>query len=150
MYKIYYEDIKVGPRARFGSYEMTKQEIIEYATRFDPQPFHLDEEFAKTTHFGALCASGWHTAAALMRMLVDRSKENGTAGLGSPGLQGLKWLKPVYVGDVLSVEQEFLDKRQSKSKPGLGLVTFRNYVYNHHDEMVMEVTGTLMVACRPE
>ena len=150
MYKIYYEDIKVGPRTRFGSYEMTKQEIIEYATRFDPQPFHLDEEFAKTTHFGALCASGWHTAAALMRMLVDRSKENGTAGLGSPGLQGLKWLKPVYVGDILSVEQEFLDKRQSKSKPGLGLVTFRNYVYNHHDEMVMEVTGTLMIACRPE
>lgn len=149
MYKLFYEDIEVGPRTRFGSYEMTREEIIDYATRYDPQPFHLDEDFAKTTHFGGLCASGWHTAAALMRMLVDRSKETGMAGLGSPGIKDLKWAKPVYVGDILSVEQEFLDKRQSKSRPTLGLVTFRNYVYNHHNDIVMEVTGTLMVACRP-
>lgn len=150
MYKVYFEDITVGPKARFGRYEMTREEIIEFATRFDPQPFHLDEEFAKTTHFGGLCASGWHTASALMNMLVENSKDKGMAGLGSPGLKGLNWRKPVYVGDILSVEQEFLDKRLSESRPGLGLVTFRNYVYNHHDELVMDVTGTLMVACRPE
>ncbi len=150
MYKVFFEDIEVGPRVRFGSYEMTKDKIIEYATRYDPQPFHLDEEFAKTTHFGGLCASGWHTASALMRMLVDHSKAKGTAGLGSPGIKDLKWVKPVFVGDILSVEQEFLDKRLSKSRPDLGLVSFRNYVYNHHDEIVMEITGTLMVACRPK
>jgi len=76
-------------------------------------------------------------------------RSTGMAGLGSPGIKDLKWAKPVYVGDILSVEQEFLDKRQSKSRPTLGLVTFRNYVYNHHNDIVMEVTGTLMVACRP-
>lgn len=150
MNKTYYEDIEVGPSGRFGSYEMTKEEIIEFATRFDPQPFHLDDEFAKTTHFGALCASGWHTASALMRMLVDYGKETGLVSLGSPGLQDLKWAKPVFVGDILSAEREYLDKRLSKSKPGLGLVTFNNYVYNHHNDIVMSVTGTMMVACRPK
>ena len=150
MNKTYYEDIEVGPSGRFGRYEMTKEEIIEFATRFDPQPFHLDDDFAKTTHFGALCASGWHTASALMRMLVDYGKETGLVSLGSPGLQDLKWAKPVFVGDILSVEREYLAKRLSKSKPGLGLVTFNNYVYNHHDDIVMSVTGTMMVACRPK
>lgn len=150
MNKTYYEDIEIGPSGRFGSYEMTKQEIIEFATRFDPQPFHLDDDFAKTTHFGALCASGWHTASALMRMLVDYGKETGLVSLGSPGLQDLKWAKPVFVGDILSVEREYLDKRLSKSRPGLGLVTFNNYVYNHHNDVVMSVTGTMMVACRPK
>jgi acyl dehydratase len=150
MYKVFFEDVVVNARTRFGRYEMTKEEIIEFATRFDPQPFHLDDDFAKTTHFGALCASGWHTSAALMRMLVDHGKETGFASLGSPGLQDLKWAKPVYVGDILSVEQEFLDKRQSKSRPTLGLVTFNNHVYNHHNDLVMSVTGTMMVACRPK
>lgn len=150
MNKTYYEDIEVGPSGRFGRYEMTKQEIIEFATRFDPQPFHLDDDYAKTTHFGALCASGWHTASALMRMLVDYGKETGLVSLGSPGLQDLKWAKPVFVGDILSVEREYLDKRLSKSRPGLGLVTFNNYVYNHHDDIVMSVMGTMMVACRPK
>lgn len=150
MNKTYYEDLKVGPSGRFGSYEMTKEEIIEFATRFDPQPFHLDDDFAKTTHFGALCASGWHTASALMRMLVDHGKETGLVSLGSPGLQDLKWAKPVFVGDILSAEQEYLDKRLSKSRPGLGLVSFNNYVYNHHNDIVMSVTGTMMVACRPK
>lgn len=150
MNKTYYEDIEIGPSGRFGSYEMTKEEIIEFATRFDPQPFHLDDDFAKTTHFGALCASGWHTASALMRMLVDYGKETGLVSLGSPGLQDLKWAKPVFVGDILSVEREYLNKRLSKSRPGLGLVTFNNYVYNHHNDVVMSVTGTMMVACRPK
>lgn len=150
MNKTYYEDIEVGPSGRFGSYEMTKEEIIEFATRFDPQPFHLDDDFAKTTHFGALCASGWHTASAFMRMLVDHGKETGLVSLGSPGLQDLKWAKPVFVGDILSAEREYLDKRLSKSKPGLGLVTFNNYVYNHHNDIVMSVSGTMMVACRPK
>ena len=150
MTKTYYEDIEVGPSGRFGSYEMTKEEIIEFATRFDPQPFHLDDDFAKTTHFGALCASGWHTASALMRMLVDYGKETGLVSLGSPGLQDLKWAKPVFVGDILSVEREYLGKRLSKSRPGLGLVTFNNYVYNHHNDVVMSVKGTMMVACRPK
>lgn len=150
MNKTYYEDIEVGPSGRFGSYEMTKEEIIEFATRFDPQPFHLDDDFAKTTHFGALCASGWHTASAFMRMLVDHGKKTGLVSLGSPGLQDLKWAKPVFVGDILSAEREYLDKRLSKSKPGLGLVTFNNYVYNHHNDIVMSVSGTMMVACRPK
>ncbi len=150
MKKTYYEDLEVGPSGRFGSYEMTKEEIIEFASRFDPQPFHLDDDFAKTTHFGALCASGWHTGSVLMRILVDHGKETGLASLGSPGLQDLKWAKPVFVGDILSVEREYLDKRLSKSRPGLGLVTFNNYVYNHHNDVVMSVKGTMMVACRPK
>ena len=150
MYKVFYEDILVGPKSQFGHYEMTKDEIIDFATKYDPQPFHLDDEFAKATHFGGLCSSGWHTAAALMRMLVDHSSEIGLASLGSPGIKDLKWIKPVFVGDILSVKQEFLDKRQSKSRPDLGLVGFRNYVYNQHDEIVMDITGTMMVACRPK
>lgn len=148
MYKTFYEDIVINSPISFGRYEMTKEEILDFANRFDPQPFHTDEAFAKTTHFGGLCASGWHTSSAAMRMIVDHYAEIGLAGLGSPGLDGLKWPIPVFVGDILSVKQEFITKRRSKSRPGLGLVTFRNYVYNHHDKIVAEMTGTMMIKCR--
>ena len=114
---VYFEDLAPGITAAFGRYEVTREEVIEFARKYDPQPFHLSDEAAAQTHFGRLSASGWHTCAMVMRMLVDNITERKQAGLGSPGLDELRWLKPVYPGDLLRVESEVLSKRQSQSRP---------------------------------
>ena len=97
----YFEDIVVGAKASFGSYEVTREEVIDFARRYDPQPFHLSDEAAAETHFGRLSASGWHTCAMAMSMIVENLRNNKQAGLGSPGVDELRWLKPVYPGDTL-------------------------------------------------
>ena len=146
---IYFEDIEVGQTERFGNYEVTEGEIIAFASKYDPQPFHLDREAARKSVFGDLCASGWHTCAMTMRMMVDQMAQHRTASLGSPGVDEVRWLKPVLVGDVLSVESEVVDTRVSNSRPGLGFVKARYTVSNQRGEAVMTMVGNGMFACRP-
>ncbi len=146
----YFEDMVVGTRTRSSrTYKVTREEVIEFATKFDPQPFHLDDEAAKATFFGRLSASGWHTGAMAMRMMVDTWKDSEpTAGLGSPGLDELRWVKPVYPGDELTVEIELIEKRRSKSRPEMGLTKSRQTVFNQHGEEVMTMIGNGLIRVR--
>jgi len=145
----YFEDLVVGGKASFGSYEVTREEVIAFAQRYDPQPFHLSDEAAAATHFGRLSASGWHTCAMTMSMVVANLKDNQQAGLGSPGIDELRWLRPVYPGDVLRCESEILDKRASESRPEMGIFHSRMTVFNQHDKPVMTFVSTGLVATRP-
>ncbi len=144
----YFEDIEVGKKSSFGHYEVTREEVLEFAQKYDPQSFHLDDEAAAQTHFGRLSASGWHTCAMTMRMLVENMKVNQQAGLGSPGVDEIRWLKPVYPGDTLRVESEILSKRQSQSKPEMGSFQGRNTVFNQHDEVVMTLVSIGLIRVR--
>ena len=136
---LYYEDIEVGVVRRFGSKEVVREEVIDFASKYDPQPFHLDDEAAAQTYFGRLSASGWHTGAMMMRMIVDNMGEGGS--LGGIGMDELRWLKPVYPGDVLSCESEVVEVVPSKSKPDRGVVKTRLTVFNQNDEPVMVSTN---------
>ncbi|MBA2919940.1 acyl dehydratase [Sphingomonas sp. MAH-20] len=145
----YWEDIEVGARSSFGRYEVTREEVIEFASKYDPQPFHLSDEAAAQTYFGRLSASGWHTCAMLMRMLVEHMRTEQQAGLGSPGIDELRWLRPVYPGDTLRAESEVLDKTPSKSRPDMGSYRGRTTVFNQHDEPVMTLTSIGLIRRRP-
>jgi acyl dehydratase len=145
----YFEDIAVGTKSRFGHYDVTRDEVIEFARKYDPQPFHLSDEAAAKTHFGRLSASGWHTCAMTMAMVVENMKAHRQAGLGSPGMDELKWLKPVYPGDTLRCETEILEKRASASRPEMGLFKSRMTVFNQHDVPVMTFVSNGMVRTRP-
>ncbi|RHW19377.1 MaoC family dehydratase [Sphingomonas gilva] len=145
----YFEDIKVGQTARFGSYQVTREEVVEFARKYDPQPFHLSDEEAAKTHFGRLSASGWHTCAMVMSMLVENLKANRQAGLGSPGIDELRWLKPVYPGDTLRCESEILEKRASRSRPEMGSFRSRMTVLNQDDTPVMTFTSIGLIRTRP-
>lgn len=145
----YFEDYQVGQRSSFGRYAVTRDEVIEFATKYDPQPFHLDDEAAAQTYFGRIAASGWHTCAMTMRMLVDNIETEKSAGLGSPGLDELRWLKPVYPGDTLRVEAEIVELRPSRSRPEMGSTHNRLTVFNQHDEPVMTMLSIGLVRTRP-
>jgi acyl dehydratase len=145
---LYFEDIVIGSKSSFGHYEVTREEVIEFASKYDPQPFHLDDDAAAQTYFGRLSASGWHTCAMTMRMMVENMKVNQQAGLGSPGVDEIRWLKPVYPGDTLRVEGEIISKRQSVSKPEMGSFQGRNTVFNQHDEAVMTMVSTGLIRVR--
>ncbi len=145
---LYYEDIQIDVVQKYGSYEVTKDEVIEFASKYDPQPFHLDEEAAAKTHFGRLSASGWHSAAMMMRMMVDQMNANKQAGLGSPGVENLRWLKPVYPGDTLRCEHVTLEKRRSESRPEMGIMKGRITVLNQHEEPVMQMESTGLIQVR--
>ena len=145
----YFEDIEVGRTASFGSYAVTREEVMDFAAKYDPQPFHLSDEAAAQTHFGRLSASGWHTCAMVMSMVVANLKENQQAGLGSPGIDELKWVKPVYPGDTLRCETEILEKRMSASRPEMGIFKSRMRVFNQYDVMVMTFVSNGLVATRP-
>ncbi|TCP89908.1 acyl dehydratase [Sphingomonas sp. PP-CE-1A-559] len=145
----YFEDIEVGRTASFGSYAVTREEVMDFAAKYDPQPFHLSDEAAAQTHFGRLSASGWHTCAMVMSMVVANLKENQQAGLGSPGIDELKWVKPVYPGDTLRCETEILEKRVSASRPEMGIFKSRMRVFNQDDIMVMTFVSNGLVATRP-
>ena len=144
----YFEDIAVGTKAMFGSYAVTREEVIEFASRYDPQPFHLDDDAAAATHFGRLSASGWHTCAMTMRMLVENMNTRSQAGLGSPGLDELRWKKPVFPGDTLRIESELLEKTRSRSRPEMGSFRSAVRVFNQHDELVMSFTSIGLIATR--
>ncbi len=132
-----FESFEVGQVQEFGAYKVTEQEVIEFASKYDPQFFHLDPEAAKESLFGGLCASGWHTCAMTMSMLVENMDKTGRS-LGSPGIDELRWTRPVYPGDVLSVRMEVLELLPSKSKPGIGFVVSQTTVSNQDAIPVME------------
>jgi len=132
-----FESFEIGQVQTFGAYEVTEAEVIEFASKYDPQFFHLDAEAAKTSLFGGLCASGWHTCAMTMAMLVENMKGKGRS-LGSPGIDKLKWLRPVYPGDILSVRMEVTGLHPSQSRPTIGIVTSTVTVSNQTPTPVME------------
>ena len=145
----YFEDIEVGATASFGNYQVTREEVIAFAASYDPQPFHLSDEAAAETHFGRLSASGWHTCAMTMAMVVANLKKNDQAGLGSPGIDELRWLKPVYPGDTLRCETRILDKRASQSRPEMGSYRSSMTVLNQDGVAVMTFTSIGLIATRP-
>ena len=120
----YFEDIAVGEQTTFGDYDVTREEILDFARKYDPQPFHLSDEAAAKTHFGRLAASGWHTAAMTMAVIVAYLNAHEQAGLGSPGVDELRWLKPVHPGDRLTVRGTVVDTTPSRSKPSIGTIRF--------------------------
>ncbi len=132
----YFEDIEVGDvHEPDGRYEVTEAEIVEFAERYDPQPFHLDETAAQESIFGSLCASGWHTASMCMRLLVDGFLDE--ASMGAGGVDELRWTRPVYPGDTLRIELEVLEKRPSESRPEMGHVRTKLTGYNQNDDVVI-------------
>jgi acyl dehydratase len=148
---VHFEDIAVGQVDRFGHYEVTRDEVIAFATAYDPQPFHLDDaEAARYPIFGRIAASGWHTGAMAMRMIVDHWQQTGFVSLGASGLSELSWLKPVYPGDVLRLESEVLEARASTSRPELGFLKVRTVTFNQKDEPVMRQVANLMIGRRPQ
>jgi len=144
----YFEDIEVGAIARFGDYPVTREEVIAFAGKYDPQPFHLSDEAAAATHFGRLSASGWHTCAMTMAMLVAHLKANEQAALGSPGIDELRWRTPVYPGDRLRCETEVLEKRRSASRPEMGIYKSRMTVFNQDDVAVMTFVSNGLIETR--
>jgi acyl dehydratase len=144
----YFEDLVIGSKASFGCYEVTREEVIEFARKYDPQPFHLDDEAAAKTHFGRISASGWHTCAMTMAMLVENLKKQRQAGLGSPGHDELRWLKPVYPGDVLRIETELFEKTRSRSRPEMGSLRSIIKVFNQDDVCVMSFRSIGLIAVR--
>ncbi|TCP34981.1 MaoC family dehydratase [Sphingomonas sp. BK235] len=145
----YFEDIAVGATARFGHYAVTRDEVIEFARKYDPQPFHLSDEAAAATHFGRLSASGWHSCAMVMAMLVEQLRAVEQAGLGSPGIDELRWLTPVYPGDTLRCETEVLEKRVSRSRPEMGIYKSRLTAFNQRDVAVLTMVSNALIATRP-
>ena len=144
----WYEDLVIGECASFGAYRVTRDEAVAFSRAYDPQPFHLSDEAAAQTHFGRLAASGWHTAAMTMAMLVAHFAETGQQSLGSPGIDELRWLTPVYPGDTLRCETELLDARRSASRPEMGITRSRTTVFNQHDVAVMSFLASGMIRTR--
>jgi acyl dehydratase len=145
--RLYWEDFPVGQVREFGALTVRREEIIDFAARFDPQPFHLDEAAGRNTPFGGLVASGWHTGAMAMRMMCDAYLLD-AASLGSPGLDNLRWVAPVRPDDTLRVRLTVLAARPMQSKPHVGLVQSRWEVFNQHDQLVLDMQGWGMFARR--
>jgi acyl dehydratase len=146
--KLYWEDMLPGQVRDLGSITPTREEIIAFATQFDPQPFHLDDEAAQASVFGVLCASGWHTCAMAMRLMVLHFL-NGTSSLGSPGLENIKWMKPVFAGDTLRLQSTTTDVRPMSKRPDVGLVRNVWAMFNQHGEQVLHMEGWGMFRRRP-
>jgi acyl dehydratase len=144
----YFEDFTPGQTIELGRRSITRDEIIAFAREFDPQPFHLDEEAAKTTIYGGLIASGWHTAAISMRLLYDGLVKD-TVSLGSPGVDELRWVKPVRPGDTLSGRLTVLECVPSRSKPDRGIVRSTIEMLNQHGEVVVTSKGMSLFGRRP-
>jgi acyl dehydratase len=144
----FFEDLEIGITERFGGYAVTREDVIEFAGKYDPQPFHLDDAAAAETFFGRVAASGWHTCAMTMAMLVAEQDRLGHQGMGSPGIDELRWLTPVYPGDTLRCERDVLEKNRSRSRPGMGIFRCRVTVFNQHDAAVMQFVSNAFVRCR--
>ena len=136
----FWEDLPVGTTLEIGSVTVDRDEVIAFATKYDPQPFHLDDEAAAQSMFGKLAASGWHTCAMAMGLMV-RNFLHQSASLGSPGLEQLKWLKPVYPGDTLTLRQRIVESRPMKSRPDVGLTRTLWEMFNQHGEQVLLMDG---------
>jgi acyl dehydratase len=154
----YFEDFRVGMSVELGSHTFTADEIKSFAREFDPQPFHLDEEAAARSHFGALIASGWHTASLCLRHLVEdrhrrqedlRRRGEPVARAGpSPGLRDLKWPKPVYVGDTISFATEIVELRDVAKRPDMGLRVARDTGTNQRGELVYSILSSTFIERR--
>jgi acyl dehydratase len=136
----YWEDFPVGSVREFGAYRVTREEVLAFAAAYDPQPFHLSDAAAEKSLFGRLAASGWHTCAMTMRMLCDGYLLH-SASLGSPGIDNLRWHKPVYPGDTLGVVFTVLEARPMASRPGIGLVKSQTEVKNQNGDVVLSMQG---------
>jgi len=147
MSRIYFEDFAAGQVREWGPRTVTREEIVAFASEFDPQPMHLDENAAKKTILGGLAASGWHSCAVMMRMLCDGLLLN-SSSQGAPGIDEVKWKKPVRPGDALKVRHTVLDTRESRSRPSTGLVRHQCEVFNQRGESVMEMRFTSMFGKR--
>jgi acyl dehydratase len=144
----YFEDFAPGQVIELGRYTITKDEIVAFARQFDPQPFHLDEEAAKKTIYGGLLASGWHSAAITKRLLYEGLVKD-TISLGSPGVDELRWVKPVRPGDTLSARLTVLECIPSRSKPDRGVVRAAIEMRNQHGEVVVTSKGLSLFGRRP-
>ncbi len=154
----FFEDIEIGRRMEFGSYRFTLEEIKRFAGKFDPQPFHLDEAAAEKGLYRRICASGWHTAAVVMKLLVAARREEEEQGRAagrpsarigpSPGFENLQWLKPVYPGDTITAGSEVTGKRPLKSRPEWGLVFYRFFAHNQDGELVYQYDGKSLIERR--
>lgn len=143
----YLEDYVAGDVHEVGTFTITEQEILEFARRYDPQPFHADPEAARHSSFGGLIASGWHTCALMMRQLVD-GYISAAASLGAIGMDELRWLRPVRPGDRLAVRATVLETRPSRSRPDRGVIRSQLEVRNQHGELVMAAQAIGMLRCR--
>jgi acyl dehydratase len=156
----YFEDIAVGERFSIGRHTFSADEIKAFANRFDPQPFHVDEDAAKQSHFGALVASGWHTTMIWIRLLVEhrralidplRARGEPVAAMGPAlGFRELKWLKPVYAGDTVDYASDVIETRISQSRPSHGLMTLRSTGTNQNGDMVISFLSTSFIERRPQ
>lgn len=144
----YLEDFAAGQVFNTGRLHVDKEQIFAFARQFDPQPFHLNEEAARQSPFGGLAASGWHTAALTMRLMVD-GEFKPAGGILGVGFDELSWPRAVRPGDELRAQSEVLEVRPSKSRPDRGLIRVRTTTLNQNDETVMIFTGNLLVPKRP-
>lgn len=142
-----FEDLVPGLEIDLGEKHVTADEIVEFASEFDPQPMHLDEEAGKASLLGGLAASGWHTCAMLMRMMCDSMLLDSTSQ-GAPGIETLRWRKPVLAGDTLKGICTILSARASSSRPGLGLISARYELVNQRGDTVLEMQNTGMFLAR--
>ena len=145
---IYFEDLEVGTDTEFGSYEVTREEVLDFARKYDPQPFHLSDDEAAKTYFGRLAASGWHSCAMTMAVLARYSVEHQQAVLGSPGIDELRWRKPVYPGDTLHVRGRIVDKAPSRSRPEMGSFRTETIVTNQDGAAVLTFTSIVLIRRR--
>jgi acyl dehydratase len=144
---LHFEDMPPGTVFPLGPKNVTADEIIAFAMEYDPQPMHLDADAGKESILGGLAASGWHSCSMMMRMMAD-SYLLRTAAEGAPGVDYVKWKKPVLAGDVLSGETRVLDSRESQSRPGIGIVSLRHELRNQNGETVLESENPVMVRLR--
>lgn len=147
MYLLHLDDFLPGQTYNLGSHNFTRDQILEFATAFDPQPFHISQAAAEQSNYGGLIASGWHTASIFMRLLVDGLLKR-CASMGSPGVDELRWLAPVRPGDTLSARLEIEAIRSSKSKPDRGFITTRAVLTNQDGVDVLTLRAPLMMRCR--
>ena len=145
----WFEDYVPGAVHDLGSVVLDEEEVIAFARQFDPQPFHLDKERAEKSAFGGLIASGWHTACLAMRLIVERYLSD-VSSEGSPGIDELRWLRPVRPGDQLTVRITNLDARRSRSRPERGIVRSHIETLNQDGEVVMHLTSTIYIRCRKQ
>jgi len=144
----YFEDFAEGQSLDLGTFSLTQDEIIEFASKYDPQPMHTDPEAARSSVYGGLIASGWHTVARYMRLVVDNVLRD-SESIGSPGVENLRWLKPVRPGDLLHARFTIVESRPSNSRPDWGIVRSRGELSNQNSELVMQIEAVNFFARRP-
>jgi acyl dehydratase len=148
----YWEDLAIGFTGDFGPIPVDREEVLAFARRYDPQPFHLDDDAAAQTHFGKLAASGWHTCAMMMAGLVERWQQMPgwqEQSLGAIGIDELRWRHPVFPGDILRGTQELIEKSASRSRREMGIIKWRTRLFNQDDKEVLSLISIVMQRRRP-